>query len=56
MATDRNYQHDQKCPDCKKRKVYLVTTANGARYTCDACGNSWPAYTENAGPEFKKTT
>lgn len=51
-----NYQHDQKCPECRKRKVYLHVVAQGADYICKACGHIWAAYREAATQLFKKTT
>lgn len=36
-----NYQHKQKCPNCNRRKVYVVAADEGSVYTCKACGYSW---------------
>jgi transcription elongation factor Elf1 len=36
-----NYQHKLKCPECKKRKVYVEADDEGSLFTCKACGYSW---------------
>jgi len=45
MAQDGKFQHDKKCPKCRKHKVYIVVIDNDGKvtYSCTACGYTWTA-------------
>ena len=40
MAND-TFQSNKKCPECGKRKVYIIPTEDGYEYICTACGHTW---------------